>query len=1325
MKAMKKILIGLVIASLFLSIPQKIMAAEYLVTFVVNGGDKSSQPEALHLTSGATFNVDDISIPTRSGYDFIGWKFNNEIVSGMMTMPDSAVRLVAQWQGKGQSVVFDFLLTDVGNKQPDYSVGLDEVIQTSNFLVPTHSRYTFLGWTINGKDIVTEVTVRNGGMRLIAKWGGSYEEIHFDVAGGIAPISLGTRQIAVGEMLDLATIPQPTRQGYSFSGWAESDNVIVHNYQVKELGTTFFAQWQEIYDSLSITVQHTERSIEASKDKPNIEDLFGVSAEDLYDGNVSENVMYKLEGIDFTKVGVYPIEISVRNFRNQLLRKTVSLKIVDTTAPTIVVEHEERELKIGDSQLSDYGKLFGVGVTDIVDKNVVADFEEVDSVDKQRPGKYKIRITAEDSSGNRRTKDVLLVLQPIEIAGVVFLDENYNSLKDDLQVVPEVSLQLVDGETKKVLQIVRTNGKGEYRFTNVTATGGYTGVADTYTISFAVVEEPTTTIDAVATVTAGSVPVLTVTPAVVEVSKDAVVDLTTGVSVTDAEDATLNITNNGPLNTSATGVQIITYSVTDTDGNTVTANRTYVITSVDEPAVIGTTHVIFASGFTKGITQVDTTNAAIIQAANARVFSLTGTSLGRAVPNTTVVVNSIGGYTAISGTYTIEFAAEAEPLTKIQITATVTDDIAPAAPIVDGINPGDTTITGEAEPNTDIKITLPDGTVVTGTTDGDGKFVVDLPTGVELVEGDKVIVVVVDENGNTSTPTEVIVTDTVKPTAPIVDGINPGDTTITGEAEPNTDIQITLPDGTVIVGTTDEDGKFVIDLPAGVELVEDDRVIVVAVDENGNTSAPTEVIVTDTVAPAAPIVDGINPGDTTITGQAEPNTDIEITLPDGTVITGTTDENGRFVVDLPAGVELVEGDKIEVVAIDENGNTSAPTEVIVTDTVLPKAPVINEVNETDTVITGTGEPGATITVTLPDGTKLTGTVDPDGTFTIDIPGEVTLQAGDKITGVQTDENGNTSAPTEVIVVDTTAPSAPTVNPVDNTDTVITGTGEPGATITITLPDGTKLTGTVDPDGTFTIDIPNHITLNPGDELEVVQTDESGNRSNPVDIFVTDNIAPLAPVINPITSGDTTITGTGEPGATITITLPDGTTLTGTVNPDGTFTIDIPAGTILKSGDTVTGVQTDQGGNTSEPTVVTVSAKKITSPIVDPINPGDTIITGIGEPGATITVTFPDGTTVTTVVEPDGTFKVEIPTGTILNPGDIITIIQTDKDGNTSDPVNIVVGEKEESAPSPTPTPEVPLPVTGEKTLEVIIIGMLLAILGMLVLVFRRKRRNIQ
>lgn len=465
MKGIRKTLIVLMIASLFLSIPQKIMAAEYLVTFVVNGGDKSSQPEPLHLASGVMFNLDDIPSPTRSGYDFIGWKYNNVIVSGMMTMPDSAVRFVAQWQGRGQFLVFDFLLADVGNKQIDYSAGLDEVVQTSDFLVPTHHRYTFLGWTINGKDIVTEVTARNGGMRLIAKWGGSYEEVHFDVSGGIAPISLGTRQIAVGEILELATIPQPTRQGYTFSGWAESDDVIVNHYQVKEHGTTFFAQWQEIYDSLSITVQHVERSIEASKEKPNIEQLFGVRAEDIYDGNVSGNLMYKLEGIDFTKVDVHSVEISVRNLRNHLLQKTVTLRIVDTTAPIISAEHEEVEVKIGDAQLAEYGKLFGVGATDIVDKSVIPRFEEVDQVDKQRPGNYRIRITAEDTFGNRSTKEVLLVLKPIEIAGVVFLDENYNSLKDDIQVVSGISLQLVDGETKKVLQTVMTNAKGEYHFT--------------------------------------------------------------------------------------------------------------------------------------------------------------------------------------------------------------------------------------------------------------------------------------------------------------------------------------------------------------------------------------------------------------------------------------------------------------------------------------------------------------------------------------------------------------------------------------------------------------------------------------------------------------------------------------------------------------------------------------------------------------------------------------------------------------------------------------------------------------------------------------------
>ena len=42
----------------------------------------------------------------------------------------------------------------------------------------------------------------------------------------------------------------------------------------------------------------------------------------------------------------------------------------------------------------------------------------------------------------------------------------------------------------------------------------------------------------------------------------------------------------------------------------------------------------------------------------------------------------------------------------------------------------------------------------------------------------------------------------------------------------------------------------------------------------------------------------------------------------------------------------------------------------------------------------------------------------------------------------------------MLTVDTAAPSVPVIDPVNGTDP-ITGTAEPGSTVTVTYPDGTK------------------------------------------------------------------------------------------------------------------------------------------------------------------------------------------------------------------------------------------------------------------------------
>ena len=64
-------------------------------------------------------------------------------------------------------------------------------------------------------------------------------------------------------------------------------------------------------------------------------------------------------------------------------------------------------------------------------------------------------------------------------------------------------------------------------------------------------------------------------------------------------------------------------------------------------------------------------------------------------------------------------------------------------------------------------------------------------------------------------------------------------------------------------------------------------------------------------------------------------------------------------------------------------------------------PVINTITEGDIVVTGQGVPGASITVTLPDGSQVNTTVDENGLWTAQVPTGATLTAGQKVYAHQT------------------------------------------------------------------------------------------------------------------------------------------------------------------------------------------------------------------------------------------------------------------------------------------------------------------------------------
>ncbi|REI15691.1 Ig-like domain-containing protein, partial [Staphylococcus felis] len=167
---------------------------------------------------------------------------------------------------------------------------------------------------------------------------------------------------------------------------------------------------------------------------------------------------------------------------------------------------------------------------------------------------------------------------------------------------------------------------------------------------------------------------------------------------------------------------------------------------------------------------------------------------------------------------------------------------------------------------------------------------------------------------------------------------------------------------------------------------------------------------------------------------------------------------------------------------------------------------------------------------------------------------------------------------------------------------------------------------------YEVKIPDTAGLKGGETIKVTLTDEAGNQSEATSTTVEDQTAPNAPTVDPVTSKATVITGTGEAGSTVTVTFPDGTTATGTVNGEGRYEVKIPDTVDLKGGETIKVTLTDEAGNKSEETSIKVEDQTAPeAPTVDPVTSKATVITGTGEVGSTVTVTFPDGTTATGTV----------------------------------------------------------------------------------------------
>ena len=620
------------------------------------------------------------------------------------------------------------------------------------------------------------------------------------------------------------------------------------------------------------------------------------------------------------------------------------------------------------------------------------------------------------------------------------------------------------------------------------------------------------------------------------------------------------------------------------------------------------------------------------------------------------------------------------------------DRIPPVAPKANSITTEDTSIKGTAEVDTNINLTFNDGRTLNGKVDSNGNFSIAIPSDYVLTGKETIKITSIDKGDNVSPAITISVIDKTPPAVKAISNktqkVNTEIEPIKIEATDNSGQAVTnkvegLPDGV----TFDEATNTISGTPSKVGSYD---ITVTTTDENGNSETTTFTIdVEDTTKPTVESVadqtQEINTKIEPIKIEARDNSGQAVTnkvdgLPDGVTfdeatntISGTPSEVGSYTV--------------TVTTTDESGNATETTFTIdVEDTTKPTVEdIANQTQEVNTEI----EP-IKIEATDNSGQAVTNKVDglPDGvTFdeaTNTISGTPSEVGSYDITVTTTDESGNATETTFTInVEDTTKPTVEDI--ADQTQEVNTEI-EP-IKIEATDNGGQAVTNKVDglPDGVTFDEATNTISGTPSEvgsyTVTVTTTDESSNATETTfTIDVEDTTKPTVEDIADQTQEVNTeitpikIEATDNSGQAVTNKvdgLPDGVTFD-----EATNTISGTPSEVGKYLITITTIDKDGNTATTTLTINVIDTTTPEQPTINKVTENSTEVSGRGEPGTVVEVTFPDGNKVEGKVDSDGNYHIQIPSDERFKVGQQLIVKVVDEEGNVSEP-SITMVQKED------------------------------------------------
>lgn len=168
--------------------------------------------------------IEDLPVPIKIGYEFLGW-YNNAACEGQaylkgeMWDTTNNVSLYAKWNAKQYIINFE----------GEHSIGIEPIIvyydsPIGELPIVSREGYTFLGWKTNDGNYYNDNLVWKGdqSITLTSDWSANDYTITLNANGGKLN---GLNTISVKYNGSLSTKTTVTREGYTFEGWYDSNNV--------------------------------------------------------------------------------------------------------------------------------------------------------------------------------------------------------------------------------------------------------------------------------------------------------------------------------------------------------------------------------------------------------------------------------------------------------------------------------------------------------------------------------------------------------------------------------------------------------------------------------------------------------------------------------------------------------------------------------------------------------------------------------------------------------------------------------------------------------------------------------------------------------------------------------------------------------------------------------------------------------------------------------------------------------------------------------------------------------------------------------------------